>query len=196
MVGLSIYLILYSVLHSVLADDVLMKRYYYKWWYRFFYVLISSVLLIPAWIIYVKLPKIYFFNPPVYVKAFLYLIDLLALAFGYYASKSYDNSSFLGIKQVKNFIKYGIRDVKPEEKFVKNGALKFVRHPYYFTAIILLWFRPMYYKDLVVSVIFTIYLVVGAINEERKLIRKFGEEYIKYKKDVSMLIPFIKRSKY
>lgn len=193
MITLSIYLIFYSVLHSVLADDVLMKRYYYRWWYRFFYILLSTVLLIPAWIIYLKLPNHYFFNPPLFLKIILYLIDILVLFFGYYASKSYDNNSFLGIEQIRCFFKYGVKEVKPEEKFMKSGALKYVRHPYYFAGIVLLWLRPLYYKDFVVNIIFTIYFILGAINEERKLTRKIGEEYVKYKKEVPMLIPFLKR---
>ena len=35
----------------------------------------------------------------------------------------------------------------------------------------------------------TVYLVVGALYEERKLVRLFGEEYIKYRERTPMLIP-------
>ena len=41
-----------------------------------------------------------------------------------------------------------------------------------------------------VNVIFTAYLVAGTYLEERKLVREFGEKYLTYQKNVSMLIPY------
>ena len=39
----------------------------------------------------------------------------------------------------------------------------------------------------------TIYLVVGAIYEERKLVREFRDEYVRYQERVPMLIPRVWR---
>ncbi|KAA0257428.1 isoprenylcysteine carboxylmethyltransferase family protein [Deferribacter autotrophicus] len=186
---LATYLIFYCILHSIMADDVIMNKIYYKWWYRGFFVIISTVLLVPAVIIYSKIKSEYFFNPPLAIKIILYLINIAALLFGYYASKCYDNDEFLGIKQIREYFKKGVTEVNHHKKLIVKGALKYVRHPYYFAGIVLLWSRPLKVKDLLVNIIFTLYLILGAINEERKLIKYYGEEYINYKKEVPMLIP-------
>ncbi|MGA1847331.1 methyltransferase family protein [Deferribacter abyssi] len=173
-----------------MADDVIMNKIYYKWWYRSFYVMVSVFLLIPAVIFYNKIENsIYFFNPPLVIKIVLYIVSIAALLFGYYASKSYNNSEFLGIKQIKRFFSKGVTETNPHKKMLVEGALGYVRHPYYFTGIVLLWSRPLKLKDLIVNIIFTLYFIIGAINEERKLIKYYSTEYINYRKEVPMLIP-------
>jgi protein-S-isoprenylcysteine O-methyltransferase Ste14 len=43
-----------------------------------------------------------------------------------------------------------------------------------------------------VTIAATVYIIVGAIFEERKLKREFGQAYEKYKADTPMLIPGVK----
>jgi len=64
-----------------------------------------------------------------------------------------------------------------------------VRHPYYTAGLILIWARPMNSTDFVVTLILTAYFIIGYINEERKLIKEFGQDYIEYSKNVPALIP-------
>jgi len=45
-------------------------------------------------------------------------------------------------------------------------------------------------SGLITNIILTIYLVVGTVLEERKLLMEYGEDYRQYQKKVSMLIPF------
>jgi len=47
--------------------------------------------------------------------------------------------------------------------------------------------------DIVVNIILTVYVIIGSILEEKKLILEFGDAYKKYQDDVPMLIPFTKR---
>ena len=37
----------------------------------------------------------------------------------------------------------------------------------------------------------TLYIVVGAVFEERKLVREFGDVYVEYQRRVPMLVPFL-----
>ncbi len=37
----------------------------------------------------------------------------------------------------------------------------------------------------------TLYFIIGAIFEERKLLREFGEAYAAYKKSTAMIIPWL-----
>lgn len=183
-------LTVYCIIHSLLADNFLMKKVYYSWWYRFFYVLQSIFLLFPIFIIYNKLPKINLFYPDNGLKYLLYTPSILGIYIGYLATKVYDNASFLGVKQVyqyfKNKKKYFFKN---EGAFKQEGILKVVRHPYYLAGILILWGRPLYYKDLITNIVLTLYFIIGAINEERKLIKIYGDTYKKYKAEVPMLIP-------
>jgi hypothetical protein len=147
------------------------------------------LLLIPAIYLYNKIPSEPLFDYSLTIKIFLYFIEVLIIIYTIYASKSYDNDYFLGIKQIKKFLYNGEETLYEKNELSYDGALKYVRHPYYFAGIVFVWCRPLYTKDLVVNIIFTIYFIIGAINEERKLLKEFGDDYIEYRKKVPMIIP-------
>jgi protein-S-isoprenylcysteine O-methyltransferase Ste14 len=48
--------------------------------------------------------------------------------------------------------------------------------------------------DIVVNAILTIYVVIGTVLEEKKLVLEFGDAYRKYQQEVPMLIPFTKKA--
>jgi protein-S-isoprenylcysteine O-methyltransferase Ste14 len=169
-----------------------MRKVYHKWWFRFFYVFQSVVLLLPILYIYYNLPQEPFFNPPMPVKAILFVIFASSIGFALYAAKSYDNMSFLGIRQVKDYFT-GKEKRVIRQKLTRKGALSVVRHPYYSASLFAIWSRPLEVKDLYLNVLLTIYFILGTINEERKLKKEFGQEYLDYMKEVPALIPFIKR---
>lgn len=184
-------LTIYLILHSILADPHIMRRIYYRWWYRFFYVAQSVILLLPIVYIFYMLPEEPFFQPDLPVKNLLYIFWVSGLAFGLYAVRSYDNSSFLGITQFRKGMK-GEKVKYEKPVLTKKGALALVRHPYYTVSLILIWSRPLFLKDLWLNIALTIYFLLGTINEERKLRKEFGQEYIEYSKEVPALIPFTK----
>ncbi len=172
----------------MLADRKIIGRAYDLWWYRFFYVLQSVILLLPFPYLYTKIDHQQFFNPLVFWQIILGVLWFSGLLFGVYASKSYDNGMFLGISQIKARIK-GEKQPEIPKILKKTGALSIVRHPYYTAGLILIWARPMNSTDFVVTLILTAYFIIGYINEERKLIKEFGQDYIEYSKNVPALIP-------
>jgi protein-S-isoprenylcysteine O-methyltransferase Ste14 len=62
----------------------------------------------------------------------------------------------------------------------------------YLALIIYLWMQTFRVVDIIVNIILTIYVIIGTILEEKKLILEFGEAYKQYQKKVPMLIPFTK----
>jgi protein-S-isoprenylcysteine O-methyltransferase Ste14 len=46
--------------------------------------------------------------------------------------------------------------------------------------------------DLVINTLLTLYVLIGTWLEERKLVLEFGEAYLRYQRQVPMLIPFTK----
>ncbi|MGE4318016.1 MAG: isoprenylcysteine carboxylmethyltransferase family protein [Deferribacterales bacterium] len=186
---LIVSVILYCVIHSITADSYLMKNVYTKWWYRAFYVFFSIITVIPVVYIYLNVEKQPFFDPAMPIRIGLGIIWLMALGFGAYASRCYDNSSFLGLTQIINR-KKSDDGAHHKKKLVSTGALGIVRHPYYTAGLVLVWARPMNLSDFYITLILTAYFILGTLNEERKLMKEFGAEYTEYKKRVPMLIPY------
>jgi protein-S-isoprenylcysteine O-methyltransferase Ste14 len=77
-----------------------------------------------------------------------------------------------------------------------NGFYRYIRHPLYATGLAFIWLFPyMTGTLLVVNAALTIYILVGAFFEERKLRREFGQAYIDYAAVTPMLVPFTKWKK-
>lgn len=69
-----------------------------------------------------------------------------------------------------------------------------VRHPIYLGALVVIWAAPsMTASRLLLSMAFTLYVVVGVRLEERDLLRSFGDEYRRYRREVPMLLPWPRR---
>ena len=62
----------------------------------------------------------------------------------------------------------------------------------YLALIIYLLCQNFRLVDIVTNIILIIYVVIGTKLEEKKLVLEFGDAYVKYQKEVPMLIPFTK----
>ncbi len=184
--------VLYFTLHSVLASSGVKKYFKRRFsafypYYRIFYNLIALLLLIPILLFQKSILPIVLFNVGVLVRMLGGVIVLGGVVFGALAFRNYSGKEFIGL------------DFKNENFGLKKGNLnvtglnKHVRHPLYFATLLIVWgyflIRPTL-MVLVINCIITVYLVVGTKLEEKKLIAEFGEQYLRYKKKVPMLIPF------
>ncbi|HEV7411358.1 MAG TPA: NnrU family protein [Bradyrhizobium sp.] len=97
-----------------------------------------------------------------------------------------------GVHQVVNNLS-GRPMVAPH--FKTPALYKLVRHPIYLGFIIAFWVAPvMTVGHLLFAAVTTAYIFVGIALEEHDLVKLFGNEYVRYRERVSMLIPFWPKS--
>lgn len=98
-----------------------------------------------------------------------------------------------GVLQTDTFSFIGIRQLIQEEKPVSlmtGGLYRYVRHPLYSAGLLFLWVSPvMTVNSLTMTLGLTVYIVIGAMFEERKLLREFGNAYAEYGRVTPMLVP-------
>ncbi len=75
--------------------------------------------------------------------------------------------------------------------FVVRGPYRWVRHPLYSCVLLLFWSYPDVSADrLLLNVLWTAWICVGARLEERDLVADFGDRYREYQRRVPMLVPW------
>lgn len=97
--------------------------------------------------------------------------------------RMYSGMDFLGITQVRRTEK------ENAQQLTISSFHRFVRHPWYFLALVFLWSRDVHLGLLVTNILVTLYFIIGSRLEENKLIEEFGERYLSYTQQVPGLIP-------
>jgi len=103
-------------------------------------------------------------------------------------ARVYDLAAFSGVSQIKA---YRLGTVPAGMPFTCRGILKFVRHPWYSGGLAFLWgVGRITDVSLTAKLVLSVYLVIGAVIEERRLLAALGEEYAAYRRRVPMLFPW------
>jgi protein-S-isoprenylcysteine O-methyltransferase Ste14 len=116
--------------------------------------------------------------------------QVLSVLFLFVAVMQTDLLSFAGLRQlVEDYSPGALREQKTGN-LVTSGLYRSVRHPLYTFSLLILWLSPaMSVNSLIVYAALTIYVLIGIIFEERKLLREFGEAYADYRSNTPMLFP-------
>jgi len=180
----------YFALHSALASLAVKRRVAAAWpqlmpYYRLTFNMLASLLILPIlWLTYHEPgPLLWRWQ-----GAAAWLANGLALAalIGFWLSlKSYDMQEFLGLRQLQ----LHIRKVEDQEHFHLSTFHRYVRHPWYFFGLVLIWTRDMNATTLLSGVFITLYFVIGSRMEEKKLLVYHGDTYRRYMARVPGLVP-------
>jgi methanethiol S-methyltransferase len=155
--------------------------------YRLSYNIFSIATLIPVLIYTASIRQQPFFVWSGYlllVKYSLFLGGILCFIMG---SRRYSFAQFSGFAQIKEGTKHNL--INKTGKLSSRGLLGVVRHPLYAALFPLLWSHDLDITALITNIILSVYLIIGTLLEERKLIMEFGDQYREYQERVSMLFP-------
>ena len=193
LVPLGLAFIAYFVMHSLLAS-LWVKNTVQQHWphimpaYRLLYNFIAVLFLIPL-VLWMQANP----GPPVWLwqGAFGWLMNGLTLSaiVGFlWSLRAYDNSVFLGLTQWRNRHRAISSTADPEQLHLSTQH-RFVRHPWYFFFLVIMWTQDLHLTQVVVYGLITVYLFAGSRMEEQKLIEHYGEAYENYQKQVPGLFP-------
>ena len=88
-----------------------------------------------------------------------------------------------------------MRGRESENVLVTDGCYGLVRHPLYSISVFICVLNPVMTDKWLFFTLFAAgYFVVGAIVEEKRLVREFGEGYQDYRRQVPMFLPRLGRS--
>jgi len=173
--------LLYGAVHSLLASLPIkawgQERFgdpfarFYRLSYNVFAILsFLPILALPAF-----LPDHILYTIPVpwvFMSIFIQGLAAIALLVGLVQTGVW---SFLGLEQLIS------PPTQEADRLVIHGLYRWVRHPLYTAGLVLIWFTPvMTVNILALNLGLSIYIVVGAYLEERKLVAEFGQPYRAY----------------
>ena len=185
-----VWCVIHSGMISIRATDLLKRRLggHYRF-YRVSYNLVAVVTIVPVMLYAQSLKEHVLFRWDGFLIAFQVLLLVLGGLLFLAGARHYDMLHLLGLRQISTGASHGV--LSESGKLDTSGILGVIRHPWYLGAIMLVWgdYRSLTAATLVTNVILTVYLVVGTILEEGKLIRELGEEYREYQRQVPMLFP-------
>ena len=115
----------------------------------------------------------------------VFLAGVLGFWWGVKALRAFD---VLGVAPILDGMRGKNRQPIP---FTVRGPYCFVRHPLYTFSLVLIWACPHCTLDrLLFGVLWTVWIVLGTVLEERDLVLEFGDRYRAYQRDVPMLVPW------
>lgn len=178
----------YFALHSLLAS-LKVKAWVAQRWprftpaYRLTFNLLSLILLLPlVWLLHrYPGPQLWTWTGSAWwLSRGIMLAALLAFL---WTLRIYDNADFIGLKQLR-------RNSNPAPPQLSISPFhRFVRHPWYFLLLVLMWSQDMHLTQLTAYSLITLYLLLGSWLEERKLEHEFPHTYAHYRQRVPGLIP-------
>lgn len=185
--------ILFCASHSILAIPAIIQRAESAFgrnfrYYRLLYNIIALILFLMV-ILYARFLKTEaFFSWDGNWRMLQLVLFGSGLLLFYLGAKKYSTRSFLGIEQIKE--ESNGSGIGFSGRLDTEGVLQFVRHPWYLGTLLVIWARPMDFADVAMNSVFTVYIFIGTFLEEKKLVNEFGNDYLSFQQEVSMIFPW------
>ena len=181
------YCTLHSAMISETATGFLKRRLGDSFrFYRLFFNSVAMLTLIPVlWYSHSLRQEAIFRWEGVWLVP-KYLLQACGILLVVAGGRHYSLGQFVGISQLRGASSGGMATGGGIDS---SGVLGLVRHPWYTAVVLLLWAGDLDMAALVGNGVLTVYIVVGTLLEERKLVHEFGDAYRNYQGRVSMFLP-------
>jgi protein-S-isoprenylcysteine O-methyltransferase Ste14 len=185
---------IFAMQHSVMA-----RQGFKRWWTRFVpasverstYVLFSSIALLLLFWQWRPLPEpVWTVENPTAATA---LNAIFWFGWGMLLVSTFliSHFEFFGLSQVSARL---FDRQLPEPVFKTPFLYRRIRHPIYLSFLLAFWSTPvMSAGHLLFSLATTAYILLAIQLEERDLIQVFGDQYLRYRREVAMLLPLPRR---
>jgi protein-S-isoprenylcysteine O-methyltransferase Ste14 len=193
MFWLILSVLIWGALHSTLAS-LKAKELAHRWFgpaadrfYRLAYNLFALASFGPVLVIIFLTPDRQLYLVPLPWMALMIAGQLLAMVALVVGFLQMDVWEFVGLRQTT-----GSLSSRGGELLI-SGLYRHVRHPLYTAGLAFIWLMPLMTANvLAINIALSLYVVIGAWFEERKLMHEFGEAYAAYQRQTPMLVPFLR----
>ncbi|MBT1073530.1 methyltransferase family protein [Pelotalea chapellei] len=179
----------FAVVHSLFANPrikLIVSRYgdMESPYYRLLYNIASLIMF--GWVMAAyRTSRVLYFASGVW-SLVMYLVQFLIACLLFACVKQTGINQFLGFQQLHKKTR--------QVQLVTTGCYSMVRHPVYLLSLLFLVFNPvMSVQWFLLILLSSAYFVVGAIIEEKRLLKQFEKEYREYQQRVPFFFPAINR---
>ena len=185
--------LIYGLIHSVMAS-LSAKSKAQHWFgllgrrmYRLAYNVLAVISLVPVAVLPFLLPDRHLYTVPIIFLPLTLGLQLFSVLVVLAGIRQTGTAYFLGLAQLQ-------KDAQDSEgELQHSGIYRYIRHPLYTGGLGLIWFFPYMTANLLALFAgFTLYIMLGIIFEERKLLHEFGDAYLRYRRQTPMLLPGLK----
>ena len=182
------YFVAFAAIHSLLADrqfKIFIGHFFGQEmdrWYMKFFILIAAITIIPLILMMILFPgkKLYVVHSP--WRWLMFLGQILA-----------GLGIILGFKDAnpRFSISQQLGKAEEVEPLRNRGIYCFVRDPFLLSGLVSMWLTPfMTTRLFVIYILTSVYLYLGSLHWESRLLAQFGKEYKNYQTKVPRMIPW------
>jgi len=180
----------WGVIHSLLSSEGVIGKALplgsrIRTYYRLFYSLFAAITLVLVYWLAPRgndAPILKWQGALVVAQVALWV---LALTMGYLSFRYVSLWHFLGFTALG----VGQKVRGTTDKLITWGIYGEIRNPQFLAGLLVLWARDLNTTSFVTNIILSLYLLVGARIEEKRLLQKFGDDYARYMAKVPRFIP-------
>jgi len=185
----ALYLIGFAALHSLLASLPAKKAAREHFgpmvdpWYPIFFSALAAVTVLPLAALLIMFPGRVLYVVP---SPWFWLFILAQLIVGIGSLRSFLDAPH------RFLIRAQLAAPQSPDSFslTIRGVYCYIRDPFLLSGLLLIWLTPFMTENLlIVYLMITVYLFLGSLHWERRLITQFGPAYLAYKNEVSRMIP-------
>lgn len=190
----------YAAIHSLLlteaargAGEMALGSRAFRGLFRLGFSVQAVVLLIPVVLYAAALPDRELFHVTGSPAWFLWAVRLAALGFIFYCVARFGATEFLGFKQFRAWRRGEAipGDGVETGELVVGGPYEWIRHPMYSAGFLALWAEPHWTWNYgAFALAASLYLWLGSLHEERRLVKFYGESYRRYMDRTPRYVPW------